>query len=218
MIPYPSIESVWKREGKHLVPGQVRQSEHALIRDWLVTEKIDGMNIRLIFSEAGLDIRGRTDNAQFKQAWLDFLRSLVDVERAKEVLRHPSRPDWNVTVYGELFGPGIQKGGTCADGLQFRAFDILYGGTVWANYEAVRRTAASLGLNTVPLVGTLWSIADIPTTAESLDRFLGASRACPKQPRMEGFVARPQETLLNGRGERIVFKLTYRDVPEKGAA
>jgi hypothetical protein len=214
VIPYPSIESVWKREGKLLVHGNVRQPENELVCSWIITEKVDGMNIRLGFSEAGLDIRGRTDNAQFKQTWLDFLKGLVDVEKAKDILCHPTREDWQVTVYGELYGPGIQKGGTCTPELSFRAFDVLYGGRVWADVFAMRNVAAELGLESVPILGEAQGLESLPSTAAEMDAFLGTSLACPNGGRMEGFVAKPGHVLLNAKGERVMYKLTYRDVPD----
>jgi hypothetical protein len=216
MIPYPSIESVWKREGKYLVPGAIREPVVECVREWFLTEKVDGTNIRLIFSEEGLDVRGRTDRAQFKPSQLDFLRGLVDVDHAKEMLRHPTRPDWVVTVYGELFGPGIQRGGHYASGLRFRAFDVMFGDTTWGDRDDLVTICERLGLEYVPVVATMTDLDQLPRTTADMTTLVGTSAVAETAGlQMEGIVARPALTLLDKRGNRVMFKLCYRDLKDE---
>jgi hypothetical protein len=220
VIPYPSIETVFRRdpETKRLDFNQIRIPEAELVNEWRLTEKVDGTNIRLIFTEDGLDVRGRTNAAKFKPSHLEYLNGLVDVEDAKDLLRHPTRPDWNVTIYGELYGPGIQKGGDYRPDVGFRAFDIMYGGSIWGSPHDLAYVAYSLGIRLVPEIPGGVSLLRLPKTKQEMDALVGCSQVAAIEHdnviRPEGFVARPPLPLLNARGDRVMFKLTYRDLPE----
>jgi len=49
MIPYPKIETLFKRDETFRVTDKLRLPEFALVREWLVTEKVDGTNIRVVY-------------------------------------------------------------------------------------------------------------------------------------------------------------------------
>jgi len=56
-MKYPKIHTLWKREpprGKKkkkgkVIPGEFSREEFASVRRWSVSEKVDGMNIRVMF-------------------------------------------------------------------------------------------------------------------------------------------------------------------------
>ncbi len=75
MSEYPKINSLWKREGfdfvqtgkkptsKKLIEGDHSCPEFANIFLWSVDEKIDGMNIRIMYKEGQVSYAGRTKDA-----------------------------------------------------------------------------------------------------------------------------------------------------------
>ena len=69
MTSYPKIQTLWKRDkemGK-VIEGELSKPEFDNIKNWLVTEKIDGTNIRIIFKtyppkealEPSVEFKGR---------------------------------------------------------------------------------------------------------------------------------------------------------------
>lgn len=66
MIEYPKIETLYARDPRtfKVVPGALRLSEYGLIARWLVTEKVDGTNIRVHLKGGSVTYGGRTEAAQ----------------------------------------------------------------------------------------------------------------------------------------------------------
>ena len=50
MFKYPKIETLFTRDEKFKVTDIIRLPEFENIKKWLVTEKIDGTNIRIIYT------------------------------------------------------------------------------------------------------------------------------------------------------------------------
>lgn len=95
-LRYPKIETLYKRNDDHLVTGVIRCREFSQIRHWLVTEKVDGTNIRVSLEPwtggswgdgpqtvAGYCLRfyGRTDKAQIPAFLLQHLQDTFTVEK-----------------------------------------------------------------------------------------------------------------------------------------
>jgi hypothetical protein len=84
---------------------------------WHVTEKIDGMNIRIILQRnvySGSiqhEVRGRSDRAQIPGDLLKTIEEMLINRYAEldQLVGHEK--DTGITLYGEGYGPGIQKGG-----------------------------------------------------------------------------------------------------------
>ena len=65
MKEYPKIETLFNRDEKFKLTSEVRSPVFATIKSWVVTEKIDGTNIRINLDENDVvTFNGRTDNAQ----------------------------------------------------------------------------------------------------------------------------------------------------------
>ena len=64
MDKYASIETVFKRDKttNKLLFGELRLPEFGCVKEWVYQEKVDGMNIRLILTEDGCEIKGRTES------------------------------------------------------------------------------------------------------------------------------------------------------------
>jgi hypothetical protein len=223
---YPKIETLFDRGEDFLVEvGSYRRPEFALIDRWLVTEKVDGTNIRLIFESVDrpegciCTIAGRTDNAQIPKPLENHLTEIVFKIRGEVDLIMQEHSLESFGLYGEGYGAKIQSGGWYREDQGFTLFDVRAGGS-WLDDDAVTSTAERLGLERVPLLRPpgledsesddrmWWTLREIVHDVSTGLR----SRVARVEPRqMEGIVARPPVPLYDRRGERVMFKLKTKD-------
>lgn len=203
---YHKIDTLFERDKSTFVvdPARIKASVLATISEWDVTEKIDGTNIRVILSAEGeVSFGGRTDNAQMPGDLLQYLVRTFQQDKLQQAL-------WlegpvSVVLYGEGYGPGIQKGGGLyRKDKAFILFDCLVDGKWWMERNAIELIAAKLGIDVVPYLGrmSLDQIVDLVRTPFASK--LGTAIS-------EGVVARPIETLFDRRGERVIIKLKTKD-------
>lgn len=219
---YPKINGVFKRhtdgpqKGKFIM-GEFARPEFELLldADWLWTEKVDGTNCRIALYPWGewqyhdeplTDIGGRTDNAQLHK---DLLIALQEVEAKLDRAARRCEYKDGITLYGEGYGAGIQKGGgNYRPDKGFVLFDARVG-NYWLERENLEELAESLELEIIPLVCAL-----------TLREALGSFRSDPNglyypsawagvSP--EGWVGAPKVQLFNRFGERIQTKLKWAD-------
>ncbi len=221
MQKYPSIETVFTRDHSTnlLNFGDIRQPEVALINRWSISEKIDGTNIRVTVTLDDMVVKGRTDKAELPKGLEDAVRASFPEHAALLDYFAGGKPDgtlsddWNVTFYGEGYGAGIQKAGKEYSATKrFRCFDLLYGGKHWAADYTMREVCADLGIPTAPWLGVL---TFIPDRREELTRAFPESRVAREERDAffegEGIVAKPERVLLDARGDRVMWKLCYRE-------
>lgn len=187
---YPKIETLFERdEHFHVDTQRIRCPEFTQIARWLVTEKIDGTNIRVSLERNSPDwsvrFYGRTDNAQIPTFLLSYLQDTFGRDDLKGLWRgrqncelcggsgligHPPSGcscidgGYSITLYGEGYGERIQKGGGgYREGVSFRLIDVLVGGMWWLDWLNVCDIAEKLGIKTVPLlpdITGMWDIVD----------------------------------------------------------
>jgi ATP-dependent RNA circularization protein (DNA/RNA ligase family) len=200
---YTKIQTAFKRDQrKVIIPGDWTLPEFAYLQDndWTWTEKVDGMNIRLHWDGSKLTIGGRTDNAQVPASLVAKLGRLSDPG-----LWHGIFPDaGDVTVYGEGYGAKIQSGGLYRADQALTVFDIRVG-QWWLTDESISDIAGKLGLETVPLFGTL--TLNEAWTAIREDRV----KSRWENARAEGLVGRPAVPLFTRAGDRLIVKLKMKD-------
>ena len=208
---YHKIQSPWKRDhktGKFLLEWSRPEFEFLadVAFDW--SEKIDGMNLRIIFEvhedgQGRREIRGRTDRAELRADLVARIEGLLPIEKLAEQFEH------GATLYGEGVGPKIQKGGglLSPSGPTFVLFDVRIGET-WLTRASVDEIANALDLLWAPEhgTGTLWHAVDY--VKDGFDTELPG--AVPDTP-AEGLVLRPQHELLDRRAHRIITKLKTKD-------
>lgn len=223
MDRYRSIENIYqlhpvtKRADKSLFRNPVVQS--LANADWLFTEKVDGMNMRVILHPNGIiDIRGRGDNAQIP---LDLLTRMQYLFCSPTTVLQPSihwqkQFDWwwelpedarpTICLYGEGYGPGIQKcGGNYGTRKDFILFDVKVGDN-FLDYEGVAQVAFGLGCDVVPVIGVgPLGKAVAMVTRGWVSRLTGKLRC-------EGIVARLPHELVDRRGNRMLVKIKDRDL------
>lgn len=206
---YHKITTVWNRDPenryKTLIEGDWATPEFAYLadREWLFTEKVDGTNIR-VFWRPGEDVPvtfgGKTDRAQIPTHLLEALQATFPPEKLEAAFDAPA------CLYGEGYGPKIQKGG----GLYrsepgFILFDVRVG-EWWLKWEDVEDVARKLDIPVVPLVGKGTLDDGILMVIDGLESVVA------EQPReAEGLVMRPAVDLFARNGSRIITKVKARD-------
>jgi len=100
MLKYPKMETLFVRDENFKVTNKIRCPEFANIKEWLVTEKIDGTNIRIIYTTEGkVLIRGRTDVAQIPKFLLKELERIFTVDKFKRCY----------TIWGRLWTENTKR-------------------------------------------------------------------------------------------------------------
>lgn len=158
------------------------------------------MNIRVMFDGEFITFGGKTDRANVHPSLLSRLHQrfthLLPLFKEKF-------PD-GVCLYGEGYGPKIQKGGGNYRADQdFVLFDVKIG-KWWLNRSDVQDVAETLEIDIVPVIGT-------GTLPEMVDMVQGGIRSTWGDFPAEGIIARPATELFARNGRRIITKLKARD-------
>lgn len=214
MYKYPKIETLFKRDEKFKVTNEIRLPEFENIKRWLITEKIDGTNIRIIYTpEEKLIIRGKTDKTSIPTFLLEELQGIFTVERITAILNNPI--EQGLCLYGEGYGEKIQKGGgNYREGTSFRLFDVWIDGW-WLEWEGIEEFAEQLRIKTVPTFPSDCIEGTDIKTAVALVKNNSSSIVANEEGifghKAEGIVARAYPTMLFRRGNPIKWKLKVKD-------
>lgn len=221
-MEYPKIETLWNRGPDFkVVPGEYRKPEFRLPREWLVTEKIDGTNVRVLFRNApdhfGSDddqhvqYAGRTDRAQM---YVPLMRYLHQTFTAAKLLA-AFGPGVTGVLYGEGYGAGIQRGGVYRPDPAVRLFDVRVGDW-WLNWTDVADVALKLGIETVPSLGRVY-LYEVVAKVSDGSRVARDESESGVVTAMEGVVARTDPLLFDQAGDRVMWKLKGKDLRQGGA-
>jgi hypothetical protein len=190
---------------------------------WYCREKVDGTNIRIhvqsdpeqvashTTNPLKITIAGRTDNAQIPGPLIKRLYGIVGVLSPVDGMVNPDQTFNNfrnvfndkslgtgITLYGEGFGAGIQKGGAYGP-VDFILFDVKIG-DFWLSEGAITGIADALGLRRVPYeIMTLASAISVVSNHE-LESSL-------KEGEAEGYVCVPAVPLQDKWGQRVIVKV-----------
>lgn len=222
MSEYHKIETLYERDPKtfKLLPElKIKKPLYGIIKTWQWTEKIDGTNIRVVYTpglkmncggmyqDESLYFGGRTDNAQLHADLYRWLQENITLEKMRDVFADATEP---VVLYGEGYGAGIQKGGgDYSPTKKFILFDAKVG-SWWLSQENVNDVASKLGIEVVHHYGemTLESATSMVKagfpSALALNN-TGTMRAA------EGLIGRPIEALFDKKGSRLIIKLKTKD-------
>jgi len=208
MEKYHKIQTIFKRDPetkyKTLLWGEFSKPEFEYLADkeWIFTEKIHGMNMRVHFDieTKEVTIGGRTDRAQIPQDLIDKINELFPAEEFANLF------DCSVTLYGEGYGAGIQKGGNLySPEKSFILFDVMMYGR-YSEWGEVENIADELGCDIVPVIGkgTLWDALELAKEKYN-------SVVAVEEYEAEGFVCRLPTELYNRYGERVIAKIKSKD-------
>lgn len=222
---YPKIETLYVRDltTHKVLPDKIRQEEFLIPQTWHVTEKIDGMNVRIMLGRDGsVAYGGRTDAAQLPASIVQWLIQNMWPDKVRAAFD----PDTSALLFGEGYGERIQKGGgDYRPGVAVRLFDVVVFGAEdaerhhhpkawWLNWAAVEDVAKKLGVETVPVLAHAVSLDDAV-------QFVGLSEGIPSSVSLketatnvraqEGIVARTEPILFTRTGARLCWKLKAKD-------
>lgn len=206
MNEYHKIHTLFKRDleggSKALLEGRwtLPEFEYLAGNTWVFTEKVDGMNIRVMFKDGMVTFGGKTDAAQIPAQLVTRLneRFMPQVQKMQGVF-----PD-GVCLYGEGYGAKIQKGGSnYRPDQDFVLFDIRIG-RWWMQRADVEAIASNLDLDTVPVIGEGTLYDAIAAAKRGIVSAWGVFQA-------EGIVAQPKTVLLARNGQRIITKIKCQD-------
>lgn len=203
-MKYPKIDTIWKRDKENnfeIMEGEFSKPEFEAIRQWDITEKIDGTNIRIIYSDGHVQFAGRTDKAEIPAHLIEYLMSTFKPSVLKPVFGGA-----DVTLFGEGYGPKIQKGGGLyRKDAGFILFDVVID-KWWLMREKVESIALDLDIPCVELIGTM-SYTDAIKYVQSSPASIEADQI----KIMEGIVARSNPLMLFRNGNPVMWKLKDRD-------
>lgn len=200
---YTKIHTAFKRDEKNvIIDGQWTLPEFVYLQGnpWIWTEKVDGTNIRLHWNGEKVMIGGRTGNAQIPTSLIAALEPYTDRETWARMFPDGS----DVTVYGEGYGAGIQRGGHYRPDKSLVVFDVRIEDW-WLRDESIKEVADGLGLDVVPQVGIF-----TPNEAWKYIKEGNLKSAWPDAP-IEGIVGRPEVPLFDRKGQRVITKLKVKD-------
>lgn len=208
MTEYHKIETIFERDtegSKKLIPGKYRNETIEFLKDneWVFTEKIDGTNIRVHWDGHKVEFGGRTDRAQIPAKLVSYLNNTFGGDESEELFEQKFGEN-DVILFGEGYGPGIQKGGGLyRNDVSFILFDVMIGNT-YLKRDGVEDIAKAFGIDVVPIVGT-----------GTLEEGVAFVRAEPVSTigtaMMEGIVARPKVEMKDRMGRRVIVKIKAKD-------
>lgn len=235
-MKYPKIQSLWKRDPDNkfvIMEGKYSEPIFEHIDRWTVSEKIHGMNIRVMYEYAPgyklsgkiekphetLKFGGRTDNAQLPVFLYEKLMELFDKEKMREVfVKEQQNSPTKVILFGEGFGNRIQKGGGnyVSDGVDFALFDVyVYESNLdrsvrgwWLTRDAVKEIGDKLEISVVAEFPEILTKVDI---IDLIKQPLPSAIAENKDHIAEGIVARADPPILFRNGYPVCFKLKVED-------
>lgn len=207
MNEYHKIQTIFKRdpETHALLIGEYSCPEFEYLKDnsWVYTEKVDGTNVRIMWDGVAKAIMlgGKTDKAQIQPCLIDWFNAVIKPN--KELFAELFSTDAPVCLYGEGYGPKIQKGEKYRSDVSVVFFDIRIG-PWWLRREDMTDLLERLDLEVIPVIG-----------AGSLDYLIatvkgGYGSQWGNFP-AEGIVARPAVELQARSGQRIITKLKHSD-------
>lgn len=207
MKEYHKIETLFERDtegNKKLIEGKFRNETVEFLKDneWVFTEKVDGTNTRIHWDGHKVEFGGRTEAAQIPAHLVNYLNNTFGGDINEQIFEQKFGEN-DVILFGEGYGPKIQKGGTYRDDVSFILFDVLVG-DVWLKREAVEDIAKTLGIDVVPIVGT-------GTLQDGVEFVKTRPKSTMGTANMEGIVARPRVEMLDRMGRRVIVKIKVKD-------
>jgi len=216
MKTYQKIQTLFLRSenaGRSctVVPGKWSRPEFKLLKDidWVMTEKVDGTNIRVIWDSEKVVFKGKNKNSQIPSDLVQKLMETFIPEKMASVFPAKEGEEPIFTLYGEGYGREIQKGGGdyIPDGVDFILFDVYFSGTeggMWLTREACEVIAKTLDIKIVPII-------DIGPLSVAISHCINGFKSELRYTPPEGLILKPLYELKDRRGNRIISKLKLSD-------
>ena len=206
MNEYRKIANVFKFDAKYKNIIGLNEPFNSLKNlTWVGTEKVDGTNIRIIWDGYKIEIKGRTDNAQFQGELFDTLSQMF-LTKEMEYVFEQIFENKEVIIYGEGYGPKIQAGGDLySDKPKFIVFDINIDGH-YLKRANVLDICEKLNLDVVPDI----FLGTIDEAKEFVSKH--PSSTINEKHEMEGLVLELPLEIFDKNGNPLKCKVKYRDM------
>lgn len=206
---YHKIQSIFKRNKKthKFIINEYSLPEFEYLKNnkWIIEEKFDGTNIRIIWDmvENKLEFRGRTDKAEIQQSLQHALKKLFTIEKFKEYF---PKTDSYICLYGEGVGKGIQKSNKyCTNNNNsFILFDVKIGNW-WLKRNSIEKIAFNLNIPVAPII-------NIGTIQDAIEIIKKGVKSTYGNFQAEGLVLKPLVGLNARNGKRIITKIKHGDI------
>lgn len=200
---YPSLENHYRSAFTQQCFEQYGNLE------WIATEKIHGANFSFLHDGTVFQCAKRSGLILRGEKFYNYQSLLSEFELKMENLHNAIQKHMaercSIQVFGELFGPGVQKGIKYGDKVAFSAFDIrveTYGGVIsWLDWDTMVKLCESYGIPVVPVVarGSFENLIEVNNEFDSLILGVADNMA-------EGYVMRPLEVKFLLNGSRAIIK------------
>ena len=205
MVTYTKIETLFNRdmEGtKKLIEGDFRNETVEYLKDneWVFTEKIDGTNVGIVWDGHRVTYQGRTETAQIPAHLMNKLIEMFGGTTNEELFEQKFG-DMPAILFGEGYGPKIQKGENYRSDISFILFDVyLPNSNLWLKRDAIEDIAKTFGIDAVPIVLT-------GTLKDGVDFVKAFPKSTIGAANMEGIVGKPKVDMLDRMGRRVIVKI-----------
>lgn len=210
MYEYTKIETIFERDtdgSKKLIEGKYRNESVEFLRnnEWICTEKIDGTNIGIVWDGHNVSYQGRTERAEIPAHLMNKLIEMFGGETNEELFEQKFG-ETSVILFGEGYGPKIQKGGgNYREDPSFILFDVyLPDKNIWLKRDALEDIAKSFGIDVVPIILKGPLSAAVEFVKSKPKSMFGVAD-------MEGLVCKPTVDMLDRLGKRIMVKVKVKD-------
>ena len=177
----------------------------------------------LEFKEMELLFKGRTDKAELHSNLTKYLEETFNLDKLSEVF--PEKEEFpmypSVILFGEGYGPKIQKGDNYRKDISFRLFDVYIKdqenplGGWWLEPENVEDIAIKLGIQTAPVLPTMPTREIVLYVKARKHSIVSSLDGGNPDYVMEGVVARTRPLMFTRRGKRVMWKLKLKDFPKE---
>lgn len=207
---YNKIPSLLKRDvrtGKFTTEFTKDILKELYMKDYpmVVTEKIDGTNVRVYWDGYNFSIWGRKGASEMPEGLLNYLEDKFSNYKM-EALFEERFGDKPAVICGEGIGPKItEKYGSGEYG--FIGFDIMYNGR-YLNYEECDKFFELINITPVPFMGrdTIYNIIELITNLNGTMKSL-----LNRNIIAEGVVLKPDIELYDNLGNRAILKIKQKD-------
>jgi len=230
-LEYPKIQTLFLRKPNGKVDiTQLSKLEFGLIKEWQITEKLNGRNIRVMLtSEGEVLFAGRKDEKhlsdQLHIKMIEYLKIKFIPDKMRKVFWRYVKGVYQkpeVCLYMEGLGSDMAAGsGVYCPGkeVSVRVIDCFMK-PFWIERPLLEEFASKLGIKCVPVICTLKN--ELPMSTSHIKYFIYKSivadeEAC-RNVMPEGVVARTQPLLFcrtkdekREVGDRLMWKLKFKD-------
>lgn len=208
---YPKIQSPYMRneKGEFLPEFSLQIFAYLNQNPWLIYEKVDGFNVRVMWDGENVTFNGKSDNTAFTAAQLIYLSSIFPT---KLFLQFDP-----CVIYGELVGPKCNANVYKLKEHEFILFDSYRMSTAsWQGPDFLGELCQIFKIRRSPCIAVmLLNYCVKQFFYQTIDDSYRTSTLFPGKA-SEGFILRPECELTTNRNERVITKLKFRDKFSEG--